>query len=355
MSTPPPFMHAIIQGLTHFEVTRYAQMASTCIIFYDHLLTFEGEVELIWKAHWSMGKVLFLLNRYYPAASVVFNNYGLFSPTLTPSFCTRFFQWQGWTGLIACMLAEVILQMRLYAMYSLNKAVLALMVVSFVASTVTSGWIMHTILGKITATTVNIPNGKFCMPIGISDHFYTFWIPMLAFEFLLCVLALIRGFQAFISDGSLFRRGRDLVRVLLRDSVLYFLVIGATYMTCLLVWIAGPTSLLEVPIGFSVAMSCVLANRLILNVREMNRNLERPQLPIQQQEKIPGITDSDFMDYYYSGHAGTLSFGNQGSLTQFEMVNSSQMVDRPPPPEPPQSDTRSSSDLGEYVVPFRVL
>ena len=62
------------------------------------------------------------------------------------------------------------------------------------------------------------------MPHGVSDKFYIFWIPMLAFEFLLCTLALIRGFQAFVSDGSLFRRGRDLVSILLRDSVLYFLV-----------------------------------------------------------------------------------------------------------------------------------
>ncbi|TEB31061.1 hypothetical protein FA13DRAFT_478427 [Coprinellus micaceus] len=243
----PPQLQTLLQGLHHIEVTRYTQMASTCIILYDHLLTFDDEVELIWKASWSMGKGMFLINRYHSVASVIFMNYGFFSPTLTPSFCNQFFQWQGWTGLIACIVAEVILQMRF-------------------------------VLAKITATTVNIPNGKFCMPHGVSDKFYIFWVPMLAFECLLCTLALIRGFQAFVSDGSLFRRGRELVQILLRDSVLYFLVICATYMTCLLVWIVGPVrlplhsykvqpththqiTLLEVPIGFSVAMSCVLANR----------------------------------------------------------------------------------------------
>ena len=136
---------------------------------------------------------------------------------------------------------KVILQMRLYAMYSLNKIVLAVMVISFLASTATSGWIMHSVLAKISgeeltnflpssshdhlsAKSINIPHGMFCVPTGVSDNFYTFWIPMLAFECLLCTLALIRGFQAFVSDGSLFRAGRHLVRILLRDSVLYFLV-----------------------------------------------------------------------------------------------------------------------------------
>ncbi|KAJ2912592.1 hypothetical protein MD484_g7815, partial [Candolleomyces efflorescens] len=70
-------------------------------------------------------------------------------------------------------------------MYSLNKIVLAIMVISFLASTATSGWIMHSVLAKISAKSINIPNGMFCMPTGVSDNFYTFWIPMLAFECLL--------------------------------------------------------------------------------------------------------------------------------------------------------------------------
>ncbi|KAF8993604.1 hypothetical protein BDQ17DRAFT_128569 [Cyathus striatus] len=98
---------------------------------------------------------------------------------------------------------------------------------------------------------------------------------MLAFETLLCTLALIRGFQTFKAKGPLFSSGRLLVGILIRDSVLYFLVICVTYLSCLLVWISSPISLLEVPIGFSVAMSCVLGNRIVLNVREVNEDIER--------------------------------------------------------------------------------
>lgn len=64
----------------------------------------------------------------------------------------------------------------------------------------------------------------------------------------------------------------------------------ATYFTNLLVWVAGNVyffvfahrllltlnlqdNLLEIPIGFSVAMSCVLGNRIILNVRQVNKEL----------------------------------------------------------------------------------
>ncbi|TFK22997.1 hypothetical protein FA15DRAFT_670925 [Coprinopsis marcescibilis] len=334
----------LTEGVSHIEITRYSQLSSSSIIIYDHLITLEQEIELVWKAPWSKGKVLFILNRYYSLASVIFNNYGFFSPTLTPSFCLRFFQWQGWTGLIACVLAEVILQMRLYAMYSLNKAVLALMIVSFVASTATSGWIMHTVLAGITTKTVSLPNGSFCVPVGVPDNFYTFWIPMLVFECLLCTLALVRGFQAFRADGSLFRAGRDLVRILIRDSVLYFLVICSTYLSCLLVWIIAPVSLLEVPIGFSVAMSCVLANRIILNVRVVNRDLELSKLPVSNEVK-----DITFSDSYLNVEQDK-SFGNCGTLTQYEMDELRMM--RPAAPEPGKMVNRDDDDL---YLPFVVL
>ncbi|KAJ3544176.1 hypothetical protein NMY22_g2871 [Coprinellus aureogranulatus] len=49
------------------------------------VLTFDDEVELIWKASWSMGKGLFLINRYYSIASVVFNNYGKPLYSYTPA------------------------------------------------------------------------------------------------------------------------------------------------------------------------------------------------------------------------------------------------------------------------------
>jgi hypothetical protein len=75
-----------------------------------------------------------------------------------------------------------------------------------------------------TATAIYIPGGLFCVPSGVSTHFYTFWIPMLAFESLLCTLALIRGFQTYRAKGSLFHSSRQLVGILIRDSVLYFLV-----------------------------------------------------------------------------------------------------------------------------------
>jgi len=267
------FESLVASGISDLHSTRYASIAASAIIVYDHLITLDQEIELIWKAQWSIVKYLYFINRYYVLFCVVFNNYALFTTSLTDSFCLRWFQWQGWTGLITCMIAEAILQMRLYALYLMNKKVLAFMLICFLASSTCAAVIMGTVLSRITAISELVPGQNFCIPLGIPPHFYVFWIPIIAFETVLGALALIRGVQTVNSDQGLLHFGRDLVNILIRDSVLYFLVIFATYLTNIVVWSTQSEYLTEIPIAFAAAMSCVMGSRIILNLREVKREL----------------------------------------------------------------------------------
>ncbi|KAF8811627.1 hypothetical protein BYT27DRAFT_7183770 [Phlegmacium glaucopus] len=294
---------AIITGIQDIESTRYGQLSSSSIVLFDHLMTFDDEVSLIWNSSWSLGKILFLVNRYYTLASAIFNGYALFSSTLTDQFCHRMFQWEGWTGLVACMIGEAILQIRIYALYSLNKKVLALMLISFILCSAASGWILGTQLASISVTALATPRGRFCVPIDIPHRFFTFWIPTLACESFLCSLALFQGLRTFRLDGSMFSSGRKLMRILIRDSILYFLVICATYLTCLLVWALARNTLRGVPVGFSVAMSCVLANRAVLNARKMGKSISRSRIIEDSAERYDTIK----------------SFGVSGTLNVLEL------------------------------------
>jgi len=305
----------IASALRDVESIRYAALASSCIIFYDYLITMDGELELIWNAHWSLGKVLFLVNRYYALSAAIVNNYGLFSPHLTNSFCMHFFRWQGYTGLIAAMIAQMILQMRLYALYKLNKKILLLMGGCFTITSAASATIMSRTLSRITVQSHVLPGVPFCVPFGIPGHFYTFWIPLLLFEALMCGLALYRGFRTLRTEGSLFQSGRQLVRILIRDSIFYFLAMFATYFTNLLVWVFARYTLLEIPVGFSVAISCVMANRLVLNVREVNRDLSLSQDPTSVKQ---AFTTSSFVHGTHSSQG--IPGQEQDYLTAIQMT-----------------------------------
>ncbi|KAJ8701312.1 hypothetical protein PTI98_000114 [Pleurotus ostreatus] len=85
----PSSLDVYFAAVRDIQTTRYAQLASSSIIIFDHLATFSDEVELIWSSSWSIGKVLFIINRYYGLASVIMNNYGLFSPHLTDTLYAR--------------------------------------------------------------------------------------------------------------------------------------------------------------------------------------------------------------------------------------------------------------------------
>ncbi|EAU82086.2 hypothetical protein CC1G_09545 [Coprinopsis cinerea okayama7 len=88
-------------------------------------------------------------------------------------------------------------------------------------------------------------------------------------------------------------------------------------------------------------MSCVLANRIILNVREANRELELSKVPGSTQRMV--ILSEGFF------HQGEVSFGNSGTLTNFERDQLRMM--RPATPEPILDD----SDSYTSYVPFSVL
>ncbi|KAF9254445.1 hypothetical protein L218DRAFT_968146 [Marasmius fiardii PR-910] len=262
------------QAIHAIQPSRYSELMSSTLIIFDHLITLGDEIELIWGSSWSPGKLLFLINRYYTFASVIVNNYAVFASSHSNSFCLRFFQWQGWTGLIACLISESILQMRLYALYSLNRKVLIMMVGTFLLTSATAAAIMGIVLSKLTAISMTLrPGLSVCVPLTISSEFYSFWIPILTFETVLCCLALFRGYQTFRTSGSPFQSGRKLVGMLIRDSVVYFLIMFAIYLINLLVF-ATRLYFIEAAIGWSIALSCVLGNRVMLNVR---KEIEHPQ------------------------------------------------------------------------------
>lgn len=85
-------------------------------------------------------------------------------------------------------------------------------------------FIVVTDVHRALVTAHPIPGVIFCVGLGTPDYFFTYWIPTILFEGLLCSLAVFRGYQTYRSQGSPFHSGPSLVNILIRDSVLYFLV-----------------------------------------------------------------------------------------------------------------------------------
>ncbi|KAF7975398.1 hypothetical protein HWV62_9619 [Athelia sp. TMB] len=230
---------------------RFATLSASAIIVFDHLITLDQEIEL--RSPWTLGKLLFLLNRYYPLSTVL--------PLVAP---------------LARMerLHRLILQLRIYALYFLNKKVMFFVGSFFVLSLAAAGTIMGLVLSNFSTNAETIAGLNFCMPSDVPRYIYAYWIPIITFESLLCGMAILRAVQGFRHHEPSFISGTRLITILLRDSIVYFLIIFLTYLVNLLLWSTGILGLIEVPVGFTMAMSCVMGSRLVLNVRYMKRELE---------------------------------------------------------------------------------
>jgi len=60
-----------IQFISETKVANYVVVAFVMALLYDYLLTFGEEVEFVWQQRMSLGKILFLLNRYIPMIDLV--------------------------------------------------------------------------------------------------------------------------------------------------------------------------------------------------------------------------------------------------------------------------------------------
>ncbi|KAI8986869.1 hypothetical protein BD414DRAFT_415802 [Trametes punicea] len=265
-----PFAVALLQqAIPTIEKTRYAELASTVIILFDHIITLDQE-----HSPWSLGKVLFLVNRYYALCIVI---------------CLSWFKWQGWTGVITFVIAELILQLRLYALYFRDKRILVCMATVCLGAAASSAYVMGRALSRISSVAVTLPQtgSTVCVPSGLPNDFYAFWIPMLISESVLCGLALLRGFQSYRPGSNMFQNGKRIIEILVRDSLFYFVIIFATYLVNTILFLTRPGLEVEIPIGFAVALAVVMANRLCLNVRGHIRS-ESSSLSLSTLPPRPG-------------------------------------------------------------------
>ncbi|KAJ3863358.1 hypothetical protein EV359DRAFT_64873 [Lentinula novae-zelandiae] len=201
-----------VSAIRNLEVIKFTNLAAGTVIIYDHLLTLNDE-----KNSWSMGKALFIINRYYSLiATIVINNYGVFDISTGRD---------NFTNAIICN-------------HSKSRS--------------SGGRRIQECHSLIPPEAYKDTETLLCVPL-LPTFSYSFWIPRLAFETVLCILALIRGFQLHKDEiGETDWSGNDLMRILIRDSIGYYIVMFAIYLMCLVVWITN-IDLAGISFGISVA------------------------------------------------------------------------------------------------------
>ncbi|KAG9081335.1 hypothetical protein FRC07_014548, partial [Ceratobasidium sp. 392] len=219
---------------------------------------------------WTWSKALFFWNRYGTFVILLFDTIvGIGGGPSNAKF-------QGWTGWLTNMTVEIIIQVRIAAMFSQDKRVIIPMVILFFAQAIGMAAIIGVAFDSMKAVNEPVPGFHACALIGVPSRMYIYWATNLSFEAILFSLAVFKAWQNFTGRKGTRPTwsGPRILNILVRDSILYFLVIFITYVMNLVAWSTGGRSLYQLAISLAIALRASMGSRLLLNVREAYYNCE---------------------------------------------------------------------------------
>ncbi|KIJ30198.1 hypothetical protein M422DRAFT_268344 [Sphaerobolus stellatus SS14] len=255
-------LKTLVEGVT---TTKYSSLAAFVFLLYDHGITFEEEVFLVWGRDWTYGKILFMFNRYFGLLSLVADVTVLFTPSLTDKvmvsiICEKYLRWEILSSIVALVTAGAILASRVHAVYHRNWRVTGVIVFALLGATLSSFIIDYVNIPDTAALPFGLTG---CYLFNLPKHYKYTWIPPLICETAQCGFMLYKAWRLYIEKSD-----SPLLTIIIRDSFLYFMTVFSVLLVNCLVWAAAPQSLAEVAVGWLVAIPCTIGSRLLLNMRK---------------------------------------------------------------------------------------
>ncbi|KAK0457034.1 uncharacterized protein EV420DRAFT_1551061 [Desarmillaria tabescens] len=250
-------LHVILVGLTW--------------ILHDYFVTLEDEIFYIWQQKRNIGKMMFLWVRYYSIALLIFDTLQIhiFSiPGITSdNLCVAIDSVVRIVGAISLWSVEIVMQLRVYALFKCSKKVAVVNVFLFAGSIAGFLWISaHNAARRkaLIADAIRLPLPG--CPDVHSGIEWAQWIPATAYEGVLFSFAIYKTLESMMDK---MRRGHSdsLHSILLRDNILYFLGVS-----CLLVFnnlmVVGVTKIPWFSYGPFHAALGVFTTRMLLNLHK---------------------------------------------------------------------------------------
>lgn len=280
----------ILIGYRSLALTRYLDLSATLALLLDYCDTFGSEYRHFWGGRPSILHLLFFLNRYFAILVQLFNTSTFFRSHVSKRFCQiALVGFLPWSGVISIFVVQAILCFRLHAMYSQSRRMLVFLVAflsSTCAGTVTALAVQITRLHLFHKATNMPPKTQLnvCFVPANVQSFVFVAIPVILFDVVAFLLAANKAYKHFTAKIRVNFSVKDnvqvaafvqpawdgprLLRILVRDSIIYFVMICTVYVINALIWRFQPTALSIVAAGWSLTLLSVAGNRMLLGLKE---------------------------------------------------------------------------------------
>ncbi|KIJ63566.1 hypothetical protein HYDPIDRAFT_40976 [Hydnomerulius pinastri MD-312] len=281
--------------LANLQLDACISLVIASAVTYDYILTFPQEIEYVWKRPWTFMSSLFLVVRYlgfvvtidaafYDSRFVSGSDaVRLVSSVTLQSRCTAIYLFQVWGGVIFYCTTNLVMVLRVYAMYHRSRAVLGVILAVYIPVGIVQivyNAIYFNPRTHLSVTDSEVVDVKLCtMSVDMAPDLPIYLhVPQLVLSFLLCVLSAAQFIRHFLEMKRTVgqRKSNRYMKLLVQENVIYFIINLIDNVSGLILVNSSGTITLPVITQqivlavFSCIAPYVLAPRLIISVREFH-------------------------------------------------------------------------------------
>ncbi|KZS86888.1 hypothetical protein SISNIDRAFT_553432, partial [Sistotremastrum niveocremeum HHB9708] len=264
---------SVSSSLAVHLLTRDQFISATTWLIWDILVTIDDEIRYLWSSSWSPSKCIYLYSRYFGLFALLsvgptWNSWSGHSPP-SDEFCYGTFIFGSLVPFAVKAGVDIILIIRLYALYGCNRKFLFLSSIVYViqmAVVLTVGSVLEAnvtperilVIPEIDYYTCTVPEGKIR---------YSCWTPLIIFETCLFSATIHRSLQSGIarSDRSPY------LNIIIRDGTWTYALMLATSVMCNISWALNQDIVFSVLYPWNTAVMSIAGARLNLNLRKFHQ------------------------------------------------------------------------------------
>ncbi|KAI4524907.1 hypothetical protein K525DRAFT_360688 [Schizophyllum commune Loenen D] len=239
-------------------IPMYATVVGLAWVYYDWALTIDDEVRYVWPQKMNVGKAIYLwiqwLARIHPAMT-------------NPMLCIIMDPVDRLSGAVLLWSVEIIMQLRIYAIYERSAKVAYVNILLFLISIAGFFYVLITnVLLREDAIKHVLDLPLMGCPAIQTATEWAQWLPATIFEGILFGFVLYRSFRINFRNLRA-GRGVSLYEVIIKDQIRYWVGISTLLVLCNLM-VVGTTKIPWFGFGPFHAGLGVSTTRMLLNIRE---------------------------------------------------------------------------------------
>jgi len=261
----------------------YGQLIGITILYWDHIITLDREINFLWGRNKSLSAYWFFVNRYFAFLSGIPMS-ALPFLTLSTAMCTRYHLFRELTLVATQIISGVIMIIRVYALYGRNRRVLWFMLGIGACVVGVSLW---SFTGQKGSRSIVAGGCHFALIQSTAFRLAGSWEALFVFDTIIFTLTV---YNAYITGRGLMPQ-MNLHALIVKDGALYFGLMALANLANIATYYYS-TSGMVLPGSLATFTNCIsvtMISRLILNLNEQANVgiLSGLTSPVQFARQIP--------------------------------------------------------------------